>query len=296
MNKFLDYKFYTIFLIAILLLIAVAIIIDQCKFYPVLITENSILYIFSVIPQVIIGLLALTLVALPYQFNILENKTIQDEQWFDAVVTSKNFIFNNFIAVFLIGISTVISSLISLGSFEYQRIQNYFFTLSTLGALVFLSYFIYLIIYSFNPDRLKNIENKYIVKLNEEIRQSIKPKTQTIEPKGFDISNISVDSNIDNKDSYQSIGSFISKFAQLENKIRHLHKEKFPNSKNTPLFTAIRQLCISEALTIQQGEKINRIRMFRNALVHRDSQQVVKPELLNQYNQMLEKVIAELKP
>ena len=35
-----------------------------------------------------------------------------------------------------------------------------FFTLSTLGALVFLSSFIYLIIYSFNPDRLKNIENK----------------------------------------------------------------------------------------------------------------------------------------
>lgn len=297
-HKYLDClmsKYYTTLSTVILILLAIAALIHHYNFYFILITENSILYIYSLIPQIIIGLLAFTLVALPYQSNLLDNKVIQDEEWIDAVNKAKNFFFHHFIAIFLIGISVIFFSMISLGSFNYLKIQDYSLTLSTSGFLIFIGYFIYLITYSFDPNRLKKIETKFIIQLNKTTEEAITPQTQKVETKGFENFDTG-NSHIETLDPEEGINLFIKSFSLLEQKLHSFHKERFPSTKQTPpLFNVIQRLTVSGLLSIEQASKINQIRMFRNALIHRDPKQVVKPELLKQYTRILETVLAELK-
>jgi len=290
--KCLTSKFYTIFIVVILLLLVIATLIHQCNYYVIELPENSILYIYSLIPQVITGLLALTLVALPYQFNLLDTQAIKEEDWIDAVKIAKNHFFHQFIALFLIGISIVMSSTVTLGSFNYSRTQDYFLTLSTTGFLIFIGYFIYLIISSFDPNQLKKIENKVLINLNRDFDATpVSPPTQTIQPKSFDASSVNTESTIDNTDLDQKIGEFLIKYSEMQKNIIEIYQKKVSPSKQTPFTKVLNEILAFGILPLESVNIINEIRVFRNALVHRSPKQEVKPNLLKYYNKRLDTLI-----
>lgn len=80
MQKNLTLTFIKFIIISLLTLAIPTIAIEKYQLYSITLTENSILYIYSTIAQVVAGLMALTLVAVPYLFTLLEKK-YTTRQW-----------------------------------------------------------------------------------------------------------------------------------------------------------------------------------------------------------------------
>lgn len=295
MNILSKYHYLFIFLVILIIISAIATIIHYLNLYIFILIENSILYIYTLFPQTILGFMGLTLVALPYKFNLLDKLVLSDESWIESVNETKKEIFKHFIIAFLIGIFVLLSSSIVLGTFKYDDIQKFSLTVSTIGFLIFIIYFTIFTIYSFDPNRLEKNENKKFDLLNN--GKAIEPITTEIKPKGFDVSKVAFP-EISNSDTPEKIISFLSNFTDLESLICNKYSQSFPmnQSKKIPFSKAVNHLSAIGHLNSEQLMELTQIRVFRNALIHKNEAQKVNSSVLEYYLKILYKNMQILKP
>lgn len=291
--------FSTLFKFSFISLLALAlpvVIIEKKELYFIILSENSILYIYSTIAQVLSGLMALTLVAIPYLYNLLDKKLLDDESLETAVSIAKEKVFEYFLMIFIIGIASIIFCLFALGTFNYLKYQDYSLTVATCSFIYFLFILLYLIFYSFDPQRLSKISNSYVktyldIKTHEE-----SPITQVVSPHGIEPEVIT--ENLEAKEKNQlhsSIGSFFIEFSKLENNINNYYKGSVDTSKNSSFIYKINELRNFNLITDDLYNKIMDIRVFRNALAHTSHQMDLNKNSIDNLTLQIEEINKNLK-
>lgn len=267
MQKNLISKTLKFISISISTLILPVLIIENYNLYFITLSENSILYIYSTIAQVISSLIALTLIAVPYLFSLLEKNTQQDESWETSVLIAKEKVFEYLLMVFIIGIFSVVSCLIVIGAFNYPPYQDYSLTIATSSFIYFILIVFYLIIYSFDPNRLSKINDEYIDKY---IDNKNKSNTQTISPNGIDSLEVSekLETTNASHNFSSSIGDFFMEFSKLEDNINKYYLQFSKSIKNPTFMQKVKELNHFGIIPNNLYKQLNEVRVFRNALAH----------------------------
>lgn len=269
-------------IVAILFSFVPSTIIEIGNFYYIKLSENSILYIYSVIAQVIAGLLALTLVAIPYLFDQLEKKRIEDETWDTAVHSAKRIVFDNLIIIFILGLLVITCCLLVLSSFNYLSFQDFFITTSTCGFLYFCFYLTYLVIYSFDPQRL--------AKLNDEYLESFNDSQQTEKNNNEDMNQENHNLNNETK-LRESIGNFFIQFSKLEKAILRKFNIKFPTRNTPPLRKAIEDLTNIQEINKPIYYELIPILKFRNSLAHHTDNANLTSEQIDRQAHVIQNIL-----
>lgn len=296
MQKNLIHPFLKFSFISLLTLVIPVITIEKFQLYSIILSENSILYIYSTIAQVVAGLMALTLVAVPYLFTLLEKKIQQDESWETAVSIAKEKVFEYFLLIFIIGIVSVLFCLIVIGTFNYLDYQNYSLTIATCSFLYFISIVLYLIFYSVDPTRLSKINDKYVEKYLEKKNVENLPNAQIISPKGIRPEIISKDLEIKSEQNISSsVGNFFMEYSKFEDNINTYYKKLVESTKKPPFIQQIKELNRFNIIPDNLYHEINDIRIFRNALVHTSHQMELDKNLIDNLNLKIRNINQEIK-
>lgn len=277
--------FNTIFkfsLISLLPLVLPVLIIEKYQLYFIILSENSILYIYSTIAQVLAGLMALTLVAVPYLYTLLEKNVQEDESWETAVSIAKENVFEYFLMIFIIGIVSILFCLFTMGAFNYVKYQDYSLTIATCSFLYFISILLYLIFYSFDPTRLSKISNEYVKKYLEKKSLKSNHSTQVISLDGIESEITSKDLEFKEEDNlHSSIGCFFIEYSKFEGNINTYYKNVVNSPKSPPFMLKINELKHFNLLPDDLYDEINNIRIFRNALAHTSHQMDLNKSLID---------------
>lgn len=296
MQKNLIHTFLKFSFISLLTLVIPVITIEEFQLYSIILSENSILYIYSTIAQVVAGLMALTLVAVPYLFTLLEKNIQQDESWETAVSIAKEKVFEYFLMIFIIGIVSVLFCLIVIGTFNYLDYQNYSLTIATCSFLYFISIVLYLIFYSFDPTRLSKINDKYVEKYLEKKNVENLPNAQIISPEGIRPEIISKDLEIKSEQNISSsVGNFFMEYSKFEDNINTYYKKLVESTKKPPFIQQIKELNRFNIIPDNLYHEINDIRIFRNALVHTSHKMELDKNLIDNLILKIRNINQEIK-
>lgn len=283
--------------LSLLVLVIPTVAIEVKQLYFIVLSENSILYIYSTIAQVIAGLIALTLISIPYLYNELEIKLRADDTLETAITTAKQNLFEYLLMIFATGIISILFCLITIGSFNYIKFQNISITLSTFSFFNFIAILFYLVFYSFDPERLTKISNNYIEKLNNDNNINKELNSENITAVITDGSKI--DFNITTTSEFDSeIEKFLNEFTVIKSKIYKLNEsinselssKSNAQISNTSLISTINKLFVFGKLSLNEINDINTVRRFYNLLLHKDSSQNVKIGLIKEHNSILNRI------
>lgn len=243
MQKNLTLTFIKFIIISLLTLAIPTIAIEKYQLYSITLTENSILYIYSTIAQVVAGLMALTLVAVPYLFTLLEKNIQQDNGWETAVSIAKQNVFEYLLMIFLIGIISILFCLFVIGTFNYLDYQNYSLTIATCSFLYFILIVLYLIFFSFDPTRLSKINDEYVEKYLKDKNDENISNSQVISPESIEPEIISGDSKIQETNNISSsIGNFFIEYSKFEDFINECYKNLKAPVRQPPFIQQIKEL------------------------------------------------------
>nr|WP_279052851.1 hypothetical protein [Acinetobacter tandoii] len=223
------------------------------NYYPILLSENSLLYLHATSAQIISALIALSLVAYTFLNGELSQKLRDDPTLEDAIFLTKNNAFKDLSVTVFVGLFSIATSLIVLSSFKYQSIQDFFIVTSFISLILFTFTLLNFIHRSFLPESVQK-NNDEVLKESQLILNEV----------------ISSNLESDTKRSIESsLGSFFIEFSKFENQLRKIYSIYNPNhSKNMPISRIVHELINLQIIPEHYAKEIIYLLRIRNSLAH----------------------------
>lgn len=262
-------------------------IIAICNYYPVFLTEDSILYLHATSAQVVSALVALSLVSYSFLNTELNQKQERDPTLEEAISRTKNYAFIDLTLTLFIGVFSVGSSLLVISSFKYPAFQDFFMSMSFSSLVLFAYALLKFIHRSFLPESVqknneevfedsKNNLNDLISEIpshtsqKKNISKHVPATSQTVNTTGSD-SNVfgEIKSTTPHTTLQSSLGEFFIKFSEFENQIRDFHSKYTgtPSSKMS-LAKIINQLINLQLIPDPYTKELIYLIRIRNSLAH----------------------------
>lgn len=266
------------------------------KFYPILLTKDSLLYLHATSAQVIAALIALSLVAYTHINSELNQKLISDASLEDAIFLTKRNAFKDLTITLLVGILSITASLLVLGSFEYTSFQDLFISVSFISLLIFTSTLMRFVHRSFFPEAIQR-NNDTVLKeskteLSEFIHDSI-PLTkeeqtiQNIQTDGVDSNTFGENSQINSNSLEANLGKFFIAFSSFEDKLRKTYSKYngyVPENRNGSLRNIINSLVNNfQIIPSRLHKEILSLVSIRNSLAHASHKTNISPKEIAEY-------------
>lgn len=274
------------------------VIIAIFKIHPILLTENSILYVHATSAQVIAALIALSLVAYTYLNTELNHKLSIDISLEDAIFLTKNNAFKDLTITILIGILSISASLLVLSSFKYQIFQDIFMSMSFMSLLIFTYTLIRFVHRSFSPEAVQNNNYQILEESKNELKEfipsyveetkEIAPQTanENVKTKNFR-EFPSKQEELEKKSFSDNLGSFFIAFSSFESKLRKAYSQYngfVPNNRNGSLRNIVNELVVNFGVIPSNLHKeIISLVKIRNSLAHASHETNIKSEEITEY-------------
>nr|WP_312325129.1 hypothetical protein [Acinetobacter oleivorans] len=284
------------FLIYLLICIFPALIIWKFQIYPILLTENAILYLHATSAQVIAALIALSLVAYTHINSELNQKLMNDISLDDAIFLTKNNAFKDLTITLLVGVLSISASLLVLVSFEYIIFQDFFITISCISLLIFTSTLMRFVHRSFSPEAIQKNNDKVLEESKNELKELIADSLattteggiQTVHTEEFDREALKEPAS----DSLESsLGKFFIVFSSFEDKLRKTYSKYngyIPDNRTGSLRNIINSLVNNfQIIPHNLHKEILSLVKIRNSLAHASHETNISPQEINYYIRLI---------
>lgn len=290
-------------LIYIIICLIPTIIIANLKKYPILLTENSILYLHATSAQVIAALIALSLVAYTHLNTELNQKLGIDISLEDAILLTKNNAFKDLTITILVGVLSISASLLVLTLFNFRLLQDFFMSMSFMSLILFTYTLIRFVHRSFSPKAVQNNNDQVLEESKNELKELISDSveeseeiatqivhTEEIKTNDFRKSPSKPDESENNSLS-DSLGNFFIAFSSFESKLRKAYSRYngfVPNNRNGSLRNIVNELVFNFGVIPSNLHKdILSLVRIRNSLAHASHETNIKPKEITKYIQMI---------
>jgi len=280
-----------------------SVIIAFFKIYPILLTENSILYLHATSAQVIAALVALSLVAYTHLNTELNQKVNIDTSLEDAIFLTKINAFKDLTITILIGVLSISASLLVLTLFKYTIFQDFFMSMSFISLLIFTYALIRFVHRSFSPEAVQNNNDQVLEESKNELKdfipdpieeaKEIAPQTAHMEElKTNDFRKLPSElEELEKKSFSDTLGSFFIAFSSFESKLRKAYSRYngfVPNNRNGSLRNIVNELAINfGVIPLNLHKEILSLVKVRNSLAHASHETNIEPEEITRYIQLI---------
>ena len=279
------------------------VIIAILKIYPILLTENSILYLHATSAQVIAALIALSLVAYTHLNTELNQKLSIDISLEDAIFLTKSNAFKDLTITILMGILSISASLLVLTLFKYTVFQDFFMSMSFISLLIFTYALIRFVHRSFSPEAVQNNNDQVLKEGKSELKEFIPDsveETKEIAPQTAHIEEVKANDSrkfpskpeeLEKKSFSDSLGNFFIAFSAFESKLRKAYSQYngfVPNNRNGSLRNIVNELVVNFGfIPYNLHKEILSLVKIRNSLAHASHETNIEPEEITKYIQMI---------